>query len=142
MNTMVRNVAALPAGLVVGSVVNMGLVLLGPVVFSPPSGADVTTTEGLKAALPFFEPKHFVFPFLAHALGTLAGAALAAALAASRKMLFAMLVGLLFFTGGVANILMLPSPVWFTVLDLVGAYIPMAWLGARLGGRNTPSQGK
>ncbi|TGL88194.1 hypothetical protein EHQ68_10195 [Leptospira congkakensis] len=39
----------------------------------PPKGADVTTMEGLKASIHLFEPEHFLFPFLAHALGTLVG---------------------------------------------------------------------
>ena len=43
-------------------------------IISPPKGVDVTTMEGLKAYLHLFEPKHFIFPFLAHALGTFAGA--------------------------------------------------------------------
>ncbi len=38
------------------------------------AGADVTTTEGLRAALPLFEPKHFIMPFLAQALGTFTAA--------------------------------------------------------------------
>lgn len=139
MTAMFRNAAALLAGLVAGSIVNMGLVMLGPVLIPPPTGADVTTTEGLRSSLHLFEPRHFLFPFLAHALGTLAGASLTAVLAASRKFFLAMVIGLLFFAGGVGSVLMLPSPLWFTILDLGGAYVPMAWLGARLGGRNTPS---
>lgn len=30
------------------------------------------------------------------------------------------------------NAFMLPSPTWFTILDLAGAYIPMAYLGGKL----------
>ena len=37
----------------------------------PPEGADVTTLEGLKTSMHLFQPKHFLMPFLAHALGTL-----------------------------------------------------------------------
>jgi hypothetical protein len=33
--------------------------------------------------------------------------------------------------GGIANVFMLPSPVWFAVVDLVGAYIPMGYLAGR-----------
>jgi hypothetical protein len=113
----------------------MGLVMLGPAIVPPPSGADVTTMEGLKASLHLFEPRHFVFPFLAHALGTLAGAAATALIAATRNPELAMVVGVVFLAGGVANSFMLPAPMWFIVLDLVGAYIPMAWLGARIGNR-------
>lgn len=135
MNPIVRNILAVVAGLLVGIAVNMGLILISGKIIPPPEGADVTSAEGLKASLHLFEPRHFVFPFLAHALGTLAGALLAATLAASRKTAMAMVVGAFFLVGGIANVILLPSPVWFNVLDLVGAYVPMAWLGSRLATR-------
>ena len=70
---MLRNILGFVAGLIVGGIVNMALINFGPMVIPPPAGADITTMEGLQAAMPLFEPKHFVFPFLAHALGTLVG---------------------------------------------------------------------
>jgi hypothetical protein len=62
-----------------GSIVNMALIMLSGKVIPPPTGADVTTMEGLRAALHLFEPKHFIFPFLAHAVGTFVGATVSAA---------------------------------------------------------------
>jgi len=120
-------------GIVVGSCVNMGLILLGSQLIPPPAGADVSTMEGLAAALPLFEPRHFLFPFLAHALGTLAAAFVAARLAGASAIGSAFAVGAFFLLGGAANALMLPGPLWFSALDLL-AYLPMAWLGLRLAG--------
>ena len=71
-------------------------------------------------------------PFLAHALGTLAGAFVAAKLAVSHQMKYAIGIGVFFLLGGLANIFMLPSPTWFTVLDLGVAYIPMGLLAGKL----------
>ena len=88
--------------------------------------------EGLKAAMHLFQPKHFIMPFLAHALGTFAGAFLAGILAVNHKMIFALGIGIFFLIGGIASTFMLPSPIWFTVLDLAGAYIPMAFIAGRL----------
>ena len=88
--------------------------------------------EGLKASMHLFEPKHFLFPFLAHALGTLVGAFIAAKLAANKHIKIGLLIGVFFLVGGIANIVMLPSPPWFTIVDLVFAYLPMAYLGATL----------
>jgi hypothetical protein len=110
----------------------MGIILGGSSVIPPPAGVDVTTVEGLKAGIHLFQPVHFVAPFLAHALGTLAGAFVAARLAATRKLVLALVVGVAFLCGGVANVFMLPAPAWFVVLDLVGAYLPMGWLGWKL----------
>ncbi len=132
MNPIIRNILAVLVGVIGGSAVNMGIVMISGSIIPPPNGADVTTMEGLKESIHLFQPKHFVFPFLAHALGTFVGALLAAIIAANRKMLFALVIGGFFLAGGVANVLMLPSPTWFTILDLLGAYIPMAFFAVKL----------
>ena len=77
MTTILRNIFAVILGLFVGGTVNMALIVASPHVIPPPSGVDVSNTESLRASILLFEPKHFVFPFLAHALGTLAGALVA-----------------------------------------------------------------
>ena len=135
MNPTVRNILAVIIGLVVGGLVNMGLIMISGSIIAPPEGADVTTMEGLKAALPLFEPRHFIMPFLAHALGTLVGAILAALIAVDKKMRFALVIGFLFVIGGIMNVISLPSPIWFTILDLGLAYLPMAFIGGRIGQR-------
>lgn len=129
MNPILRNILAIILGVVIGSIVNMGLIMISGSIIPPPEGTDVTTTEGLKAAMLLFEPKHFIFPFLAHALGTLVGAFIAALVAVNHKIKFALVIGVFFLIGGIMSIFMLPSPTWFSILDLVGAYIPMAWIG-------------
>lgn len=131
MNPILKNVLSIVAGLVVGSIVNMGIVVISGSIVPPPEGGDITTMEGLKATMHLFEPKHFIFPFLAHALGTLVGAFVAAKIATTRKMTMALTIGVFFLIGGSINIFMLGGPVWFTVLDLAVAYIPMAYLGGR-----------
>ena len=119
--------------------VNMGLIMISSSIIPPPSGVDVTDMESLKSSMHLFEAKHFIFPFLAHALGTIAGAYVASLIAVSHKMKFALGVGVFFLLGGITNVFMLPSPLWFIVLDLVGAYIPMGWLGGKLTERNQSS---
>jgi hypothetical protein len=131
---MIRNILAVIAGLVVGSVVNGGLITLGHAVIALPAGADVSSYEALKNSMHLFGPEQFIFPFLAHALGTLAGALVAALIAASHKFKIALAIGVLFLIGGIINVVLLPAPIWYVVLDLVFCYIPTAWIGARLGG--------
>lgn len=132
MNPILKNVLAVIAGVIVGIAVNMGLIMLSSSVIPPPAGVDPTDMESLKENMHLFEAKHFIFPFLAHALGTLAGAFLAAKLAASHHMNIALGIGAFFLLGGITNVMMLPAPTWFAVLDLVVAYIPMGWLGGKL----------
>jgi hypothetical protein len=137
MNPIIRNVLAVIAGVVIGSIVNMGIITISGSIIPPPEGADIKTMEGLKASMHLFEPKHFLMPFLAHALGTFTGAFIAALLGTRRKMRCAHIVGAFFLIGGIANVFMLPSPTWFTVVDLLMAYLPMAYLGGWLGVRSS-----
>lgn len=128
-----RNALALLVGIVVGSGVNMALITLSPSLIPPPAGVDVNSAESLGKAMHLFEPRHFVMPFLAHALGTFAGALAAYLLAVSSKARFAYAVGAFFLIGGVAASFMIPAPAWFIALDLLAAYLPMAWLAAKAG---------
>ena len=129
MNPILKNVLAVVAGVIIGSMVNMGIIMISGSIIPPPEGGDITTMEGLKSTMHLFEPKHFIFPFLAHALGTLVGAFVAAKIAAGKKILMALLVGLFFLIGGTVNIAMLGGPMWFTALDIIVAYMPMGYLG-------------
>jgi hypothetical protein len=133
MPRLLRNVAALLAGVVIGGTVNMALVVLGPSLIPPPAGVDVSDAESLRRSIHLFEPRHFVMPFLAHAAGTLAGALAAHLIAVTHKLPIALAIGGVFLCGGVAASFMIPAPAWFIALDLLGAYMPMAWLGSRLG---------
>ena len=132
MHPIIKNILAVVAGIVAGSAVNMGIINVSALIIPPPEGVDNTTMEGLKASMHLFEPKHFLMPFLAHAIGTLAGGFLAALLATEQKIKFALGIGLFFMLGGIANVIMLPSPLWFTLLDLGAAYIPMAYIAGKL----------
>lgn len=127
--SVLRLILAIVLGLVLGGAVNMALIMVSGYLIPPPAGADMTTAEGIRAALPLLEPRHFLFPFLAHALGTLVGAFVAVKVAARRKLTGAMIVGAFFFVGGIMAARMIPAPTWFIALDLLGAYVPFAWFG-------------
>ncbi len=134
---IIRNILAVIVGFAAGSIVNMALVTIGPRMIPTPAGVDVSNAESIGASIHLFAPKHFVFPFLAHALGTFTGALVAFLIAASRRTVFAFVVGALFLAGGIAASLLIPAPAWFIALDLVAAYLPMAWLDTRVGHRMT-----
>lgn len=131
MNPILRNILAVIAGLVLGSIANMAVLMVSNNIIPLPTGADNTTAEGLKATIHLFEPKHFIFPFLAHAIGTFVGAYVCARIAA-HKMVLAMFVGLFFLAGGIYMVVILPSPIWFTLVDLLGAYLPVAYFAGKI----------
>ena len=122
MNTVFKNILAILGGGLIGMVVNMGLIITGNQLF--PFESDINPMNAMN-----WELKYFIFPFLAHAIGTLSGALIAAKSAASYQMTFAICIGIFFLSGGISMVFILPAPVWFVVVDLVLAYIPMGWLG-------------
>ena len=137
-----RNVIAVIAGIIIGGAVNSALIVLSPSIIPPPAGVDVNDADSLRSSIHLFEPRHFVMPFLAHALGTLAGALAAHVIAATHKLPIALVIGVVFLCGGVAASFMIPAPAWFIAADLLLAYIPMAWLSARIGARFVDGTGR
>jgi hypothetical protein len=132
MNPILRNIIVVILAILAGGLLNGMIIELSPKLIPPPEGADLTTEEGLKAAMKLMEPKHFLMPFLAHAVGTLLAAWLIAKFAASRQTILPYIAGFLFLIGGIMMVMILPSPLWFTLTDLLLAYLPMAWLGIKL----------
>lgn len=127
-NTILRSIIAIIAGLAVGMFTNMGIITISPYFIPSPKGADVTTAEGLQSTIHLFQPKHFLFPFLAHALGTFAGAFTAVKLTLRNEKGIALFFGLFFLLGGISAVTMFPAPMWFNAIDLILAYIPMSLL--------------
>jgi hypothetical protein len=134
MSSTLKNSIAVIAGLVIGGIINMGIIMISSSVIPPPNGADITTMEGLKETMHLFEPKHFLFPFLAHAIGTLIGAFAASKFASTKHKSMALIVSFIFLIGGTINVFILSAPMWFNALDLIGAYIPMGIIGWKLAG--------
>lgn len=133
MNPILRNILAVIAGILVGGFVNMTIVSVSGSIIPPPEGVNPEDMESIKANMHLYQAKHFIMPFLAHALGSLVAGILAALIAANRKILLASIAGGFWIIGGIGMTFMIPqTPVWFIALDLIVAYIPMGWLGGTI----------
>jgi hypothetical protein len=143
MSPLLKNIIALIVGIIVGSIVNMGIILISGYIIPLPEGVDATDPESLKAGMSLFEFKHFIFPFLAHALGTLAGALVAVRLAVNHTVTLAVIITAFFMIGGIYSAWQIQGPNWFTVIDLSFAYMPMGLLGWAYGRKKgVPALGK
>ena len=128
MKTIFKNILVVLGGCLFGMAVNMGLIITG--------NQLIPFTDGLNPMdATMWEIKYFLFPFLAHAIGTLSGAFIAARFAASYHMILAICIGIFFLLGGISMVFIMPAPVWFIVADLSLAYIPMGWFGWKLSGQ-------
>ncbi len=131
MNKILRNIIAIVAGWFLGSFINIILIQLGHALL-PIEGLDPDNVESMQKLIPSLGPEYFIFPFLAHTIGTLTGATITGLISANNSLKFSMLIGVFFFLGGLIMAFKIPSPIWFIIADLTIAYIPMAWLGAKI----------
>lgn len=131
MKKVVNSVLVVLAGIIAGSLVNMGLVNIGPFIVPLPDGADVSTMENLRDSMSLFSPINFLFPFLGHAIGTFVGAYIVVRMAPNHPLRYAMGIGVFFLLGGIAAVYQIGGPTWFIIADLLLAYVPMAYFGYR-----------
>ncbi len=131
MKNILINIAAVLAALIGGSLVNMGTLQIMQSLITTPAGFDSSSMESMQQSIHLLQPIHYLAPFMAHALGTLAGAYIAATFVTAHKGVAALGIGVVFLLGGISMVMMMPSPLWFNILDLTLAYLPMAYLGYR-----------
>ncbi|MDG1757048.1 MAG: hypothetical protein P8I43_06570 [Bacteroidia bacterium] len=132
MNSKLQNILGIILGIIIGSMVNMSIVSISGSLIPLPAGVNPEDVKSIRENIHMFQSKHYVIPFLAHALGTLSGAIIAAKIATSRKSTYANIIGLFFLVGGISAAAMIGTPNLPTIVDLVFAYLPMAWIAYKL----------
>jgi hypothetical protein len=135
MNTL-RNILAVILGFMIGNVMNMLVIMAGHAILPPPAGFDGTSMDGVASTIHLLTPIDFVVPFLAHAVGPFVGVLCAMLIAASSRKTIAIILGALFLAAGIAANIMIPAPMWYRIVDLVFAYVPMAFLGWKASGKS------
>ena len=129
MKGILKNILVFVVGFILGSSVNMGLIITG--------NQLIPFTDGVNPMdATMWELKYFLFPFLAHSVGTFVGAFIVARYTASYHLVFSLSVGLLFLIAGISMVFIMPAPLWFIAVDLLLSYIPMGWLGWKLTGKD------
>jgi hypothetical protein len=128
---MIRNIGAALAGVVTAFVLVMLVEKVGHLIYPPPSDLDFTDPEAIKpyiATLPFLA---LLFPMIAWVVGAFAGTIVASKIGTANPLLFAGGVGGLMLAATIANLIMIPHPMWFSAVSLV-AIVASAWFAAKV----------
>ncbi len=120
-----RNALSSLVGIIVGMISNICLIILGSFIIVAPHNMNPMDATNWSLV-------YFIFPFLAHSLGTLMGAVVASKISKNNSILVPMFVGLYFLFGGMYMAFIMPAPLWFLLCDLTLCYIPMALIGWNL----------
>jgi hypothetical protein len=131
---MVRSILGIVLGIVLAVVAIFGIQAVAMIVYPMPEGTDMNNPESLKAALAAMPAGAFVLLLVGYAVGTLAGAWLAATIARRAPVVHGLIIGVFFLLGNLINVSRLPHPVWYVVVSIV-MFLPLAFVGARLAAR-------
>lgn len=137
MHPVFKNAIAVILGWLSGSLVNIGLLKLGNKLY-PMEGVSPDEMQALAEIMPSLGPEYFIFPLIAHAVGTFVGALVACLVGAHSRLYLSMAVGFIFFLSAITVNLMLKGPMWFTITDFAFSYFPMAWIAWKLGTKLKP----
>ncbi len=125
---MGRNIVAGVVGVTVASVLVWVVQKIGHTVYPPPTDLNLADAEALKDYVASLPVGALLFVAAAWFVGATAGTCAACAIGTAKPMYLAVVVGGFVFIAASANLVMIPHPIWFSVLGLVGVLV-----GAGLG---------
>ena len=116
---MIRKILAVIAGVVVAILTIFMIERLGHAVYPPPTGIDFSDPEAMSAYTDNASAMELLFPALAWVVATFLGGSLATAIARGAPMVNAAIIGGLILFGTVMNLVMIPHPLWFSIVAIV-----------------------
>lgn len=121
-------------GVVVAFASVAGIEALGHAVYPPPADLDFSNANQVRAFMDALPLGALLLVLGSWISGTFLGGLVAALIARSRPYLFAGIVGAFVLAATIANLLLIPHPLWLTLLAL--AAIPLAaFLAGALGSK-------
>lgn len=129
MNSNVRMILGIVAGVVVGGLVVFLVESAGHAMFPPPVGTDLSNPEAMKTLIASLPAGAIVMLLLGWFLGALAGAVTAKVIA--KREMAAWIVGVIFVALTASNFIYIPHPVWMMA---AGVALPLlaAWIVTRM----------
>ena len=112
---MLRNVGTVIAGMVVGSVANMAVVISMTLIWPLPEGTDMSDPVAMAPYIAAMPAAAWLMVMFAHLLQAFTGGWVAARLGASHPMELALIIGGLSMLGGVMNAINLSAPAWLWI---------------------------
>ena len=128
---MGRTILSVIAGMVICGLVVFLVQNLSHQMFPPPEGMDPRNPEHIKAYMDQIPLGALLMVVVSYVAGSFAGGAVAAAIAASKPVRSALIVGGIFTLVNFSNLYAIPHPLWMALLT-TAVFIPCAWLGAKV----------
>jgi len=128
---MARNIIGIIVGLTAAFFMTWGIQMINYSLFPMPEGLEVTDTEAMKKYVAGLPMTAYIIVLLSHILGAFVGAWVGSVVADSHERKISIGIGSFLLIMGLINLLSIPHPVWFIIVDLL-VFIPSALLGHAL----------
>lgn len=126
---MLRKIGGVLGGLALAFIVVQAVETIVHVMYPPPPGTDMRNVAAVKAFVATLPLTAFLLVLFGWLVGTFAGTSAAAKI--GRSSVPAYIVGALLLCAGIANAMMIPQPLWFSIAS-IAIYIVMTFAGAQL----------
>ena len=107
---------------------------IGHAIWPPPADLDFGNTDVMRAYVDTLPLGAMLTVAVSWFVGSLGGTFAACKFGTARPLIYVLVVGGMMFAGAAINLTVIPHPVWFSILGLVGILLG-AWLGMKLGTR-------
>ena len=128
---------------ILGVLVSVGLVWIvekiGHSIYPPPADLDPGDMDVMRAYIDTLPLGALLTVALAWFVGSLGGTFAACSMGTARPLVYALVVGGMMFVGAAVNLTLIPHPIWFSILGVVGIFAG-TWLGMSLGTRRGAPQ--
>ena len=131
MSNSIRNILAVILAIFAAAIITFSIIVLGHEIVPTPDGMDTNDVESIKSNFHLFELKHFLFPLIAHGLGTLVASYLVARFAKTHKFWFALGIGVVFMLASLSLSLKIAHFNWIGIVE-IAQYIPISFLGYKI----------
>lgn len=129
---MGKNIGAGIAGIAIAIAIVWLIEAVGHSVYPPPPNLNFADADAMRAYTSTLPIGAFLFVGGAWFVATLCGTFAACKIGDAKPLVFAAVVGGLMLIATAANLIMIPHPLWFSILGVAGIIVA-AWLGMTLG---------
>jgi hypothetical protein len=131
---MGRNIGAGIVGILVAGALVWLVETIGHSIYPTPADLDTGNVDVMRAYIDTVPLGAMLSVALAWFAGSLGGTFAACRIGSARPLIYVLVVGGMMFAGAAFNLTVIPHPIWFSVLGIVGIFIG-TWLGKVLGTR-------
>lgn len=128
---MLRKILFIIVGIITATIIIYLIESLGHLVYPPSEDLNLKDPDTIKSIMKDVPAGALLFVLLAYALGSFCGGLITAFISKSSKVINAIIVGFVLLIFGLTNLLIIPHPVWFTIVSII-LYIPCAYMGGKV----------